>query len=47
MVVSTKAKMVVLTHLSARTIDEGYVKSAFSSAGTTCTIVFARDGLEL
>jgi ribonuclease BN (tRNA processing enzyme) len=46
-VVSTKAKMVVLTHLSARTIDEGYVKSAFSSAGANCTVVFACDGLEL
>ena len=47
MVVATQAKTVVLTHLSARPINEGYVKSAFSSAGATCTLVFASDGLEL
>jgi ribonuclease BN (tRNA processing enzyme) len=47
MVVATKAKTVVLTHLSARPINEGYVKSAFSDAGATCALLFARDGLEL
>jgi ribonuclease BN (tRNA processing enzyme) len=47
MVVATRAKTVVLTHLSDRPIDEETVRSAISGAGATGTVILARDGLEL
>jgi len=47
MVVLSKVKKVVFTHLNQKKIDEAAVRSALIAKGAGCTVLFATDGLEI